>query len=131
MNNNLPNPNPYNVLNVSASASNTEITKAMKMAMVRKQYPLNVISQAHKSLLNPQERIIADYLREILPTVQRFQKTDFSQLEKMPETLDLLPELDNIDQDLVDLKTISKSDKKLGQILFAELPIKMAKLSNS
>ncbi|MFN6036217.1 MAG: hypothetical protein ACK48B_19755, partial [Dolichospermum sp.] len=75
MNNNLPNPNPYQVLNISPSASNTEITKAMKMALVQKKYPINVISQTHKSLLNPQERIIADYLREILPLVQRFQKT--------------------------------------------------------
>jgi hypothetical protein len=131
MNNNLPNPNPYQVLNVSSSASNTEITKAMKMAMVQKKHPLNVISQAHKSLLNPQERIIADYLREILPPLQRFQKTDLSELENLPETLDLLPELDNIDKEILEIKNISESDKKIGQILFSQSPLQMAKLSNS
>ncbi len=130
MNNNLPNPSPYQVLNISPSASNTEITKAMKMALVQKKYPINVISQAHKSLLNPQERIIADYLREILPLVQRFQKTDLSELENLPENLDLLPEIDNIDKEILELKNISESDKKIGQILFSQSPIQMAKLSN-
>lgn len=130
MNQNLPHPNPYQVLNISSSASNTEITKAMKMAMARKKYPLNVISQAHKSLLNPEERIIADYLQQILPPIQRFQKTDFSILAELPENLDLMPELDNIDQAIEELQTISENDQKLGKILFAESPIKMAKLSH-
>jgi hypothetical protein len=116
----LPNPNPYDVLNVSQTASKTEITKAMKMAMVKKEYPLNVISQAHKSLLNPEERLIADYLRPILPEIKRFQRCDFSELEEMTEKLELLPEFDNVDQMLEDLKTISESDQKLGKILFSE-----------
>ncbi|MFN7500024.1 MAG: hypothetical protein ACK5QV_04285, partial [Dolichospermum sp.] len=69
-------------------------------------------------------------LREILPLVQRFQKTDLSELENLPENLDLLPEIDNIDKEILELKNISESDKKIGQILFSQSPIQMAKLSN-
>jgi hypothetical protein len=57
-------------------------------------------------------------LRPILPEIKRFHRGDFSALEEMTETLELLPEFDDIDQMLEDLKTISESDQKLGKILF-------------
>ena len=69
-------PNPYDVLEVSPGASNKEITVAFAMAMKRRKYPVDAIAVARKSLMNPQERIIADYLRPILGTVQRFKRSD-------------------------------------------------------
>jgi tetratricopeptide (TPR) repeat protein len=90
--------NPYNILGVSPAASKAEITKALALAMKRKQYPVDVIAKAQKSLLKPEERIIADYLRPILPSIQRFQDSDLSALETPAPTLTLLSEFDGLEQ---------------------------------
>mgnify|MGYP000043485443 CR=1 FL=1 len=57
--------NPYDILGVSQSASKVEITKAVPLAMKRKQYPVDVIAKAQKSLMKSEERIIADYFHPI------------------------------------------------------------------
>ena len=90
--------NPYDILNVSTAASKAEITKAVAVAMKEKKYPLDVIAQAQKSLLNPEERVIADYLRPIIPTVKRFQMSDLFLLEQPEIKLYLLPIFDGLDQ---------------------------------
>jgi DnaJ-class molecular chaperone len=41
--------NPYDILGVSSAASKAEITKAVAVAMKRKQYPVDVIAKAQKS----------------------------------------------------------------------------------
>ncbi|WP_199197469.1 hypothetical protein [Chroococcidiopsis sp. CCALA 051] len=99
MNKNLnPNSiNPYDILGISPSASKAEITKAVAMAMKRKQYPVDVIAKAQKSLMKAEERIIADYLRPILPTVKRFKYSDLSALEQPLPKLELLSEFDELD----------------------------------
>ncbi len=90
--------NPYDILGVSQAASTAEITKAVTIAMKRKQYPVDVIAKAQKSLAKPEKRIIADYLRPILPAIKPFKSSDLSALEKPIQTLVLLPEFDGLEQ---------------------------------
>jgi hypothetical protein len=70
--------NPYAVLGVSPLASNAEITKAFGLAMKQRKYPADAIAKARKSLMNPDERIIADYLNPIIPLVKRFRSSDLN-----------------------------------------------------
>lgn len=90
--------NPYDILEVSPAASKAEITKAVAAAMKRKQYPVDVIAKAQKSLMKSEERIIADYLRPILPTIKRFKYSDLSALEQLAPTLVLLSEFDRLEE---------------------------------
>lgn len=68
--------NPYKILGVSPLASDAEITKAFSLAMKQRKYPPDAIAKARKSLMNPDERIIADYLTPIVPLVKRFKISD-------------------------------------------------------
>jgi hypothetical protein len=96
---NHPNPlNPYDILGVSQAASKAEITKAVAMAMKRKHHPVDVIAKAQRTLMKSEERIIADYLRPILPIINRFKSSDFALLKQPEQTLDLLPEFDGLEQ---------------------------------
>ena len=89
--------NSYDILGVSPAASKAEITKAVAVAMKRKQYPVDVIAKAQKSLMKAEERIIADYLRPILPIIKRFKYSDLSALEQPAPTLVLLSEFDGLE----------------------------------
>ncbi|MCC5622836.1 molecular chaperone DnaJ [Nostoc sp. CHAB 5715] len=55
-------------------------------------------TKAQKSLLKPEERIIADYLRPILPTIKQFKYSDLSALLQPAPRLVLLPEFDGLEQ---------------------------------
>ncbi|MDZ8051650.1 MAG: molecular chaperone DnaJ [Aulosira sp. ZfuVER01] len=90
--------NPYDILGISPAASKAEITKAVATAMKRKQYPVDIIAKAQKSLMKPEERIIADYLRPILAIIKRFKYSDLSALEQPVPELVLLPEFDRLEQ---------------------------------
>ncbi|MEH1766785.1 MAG: molecular chaperone DnaJ [Nostoc sp.] len=90
--------NPYDILGVSPAASKAEIAKAVAMAMKQKKHPMDIIAKAQKSLLKPEERIIADYLRPILPTIKHFKYSDLSPLVQPAPTLVLLPEFDGLEQ---------------------------------
>ncbi|WP_373543073.1 molecular chaperone DnaJ [Chamaesiphon sp.] len=68
--------NPYKILGVSPLSSDAEITKAFSLAMKQRKYPPDAIAKARKSLMNPDERIIADYLNPIVPRVNRFKIAD-------------------------------------------------------
>ena len=72
------NENPYKILNVSPLASNAEITKAFSIAMKQRKYPPDEIAKARKSLMNREERIIADYLSPVIPLVKRFKSIDIN-----------------------------------------------------
>jgi hypothetical protein len=89
--------NPYDILGVYPAASKAEITKAVAVEMKQKQYSVDVIAKAQKSLMKAEERIIADYLRPILPTIKRFKYSDLSALEQAVPTLVLLSEFDGLD----------------------------------
>ena len=113
--------NPYEILGVSQAASKAEIIKAVAMAMKRKQYSVNQIAKAQKILMNPEERIIADYLCPILPTIKRFRYTELSALDEPMPTLILLSEFDGLEQaiaqarkeELLDLEPLPMSLSEL------------------
>lgn len=90
--------NPYNILGVSPAASRAEIVRAVAVAMRRRQYPVDIIAKAQRSLMRSEERIIADYLRPILPTVKRFKYSDLSVLNQPVPTLVLLSEFDGLER---------------------------------
>ena len=90
--------NPYDILGVSPAASKAEIAKAVAMAMKQKKHPVDIIAKDQKSLLKPEERIIADYLRPILPTIKHFKYSDLSALLQPAPKLMLLPEFDGLEQ---------------------------------
>ncbi|MEM8829612.1 MAG: molecular chaperone DnaJ [Cyanobacteria bacterium P01_G01_bin.19] len=123
MNQPLIDPNPYDVLEVSPGASNKEITLAFTMAIKRRKYSPSIIAIARRKLLNPQERIIADYLRPNLPIVQRFKQTDFSLLHKPLAELNFLEQFDGLTEEIAQGDRISLGDKQLGEILFSGSPV--------
>lgn len=55
-------PHPYQVLELDPTASNAEVLKAFVTAMQRKQYPPDLLMRSRKILLDPVDRVIADYL---------------------------------------------------------------------
>ena len=118
MNQPIPIPNPYDVLEVSPGASKKEITIAFTIAMKKRKYSASAIAIARKSLMNPQERIIADYLRPIIPTIERFKRSDYSILNKPVAKIEFLPEFDNLAEAIEQTKEISSGDRNLGEVLF-------------
>lgn len=123
MNNQSITPNPYDVLEVSPGASNKEITVAFAMAMKRRKYPPDAIAIARKTLMNSDERIIADYLRPIIRPIQRFKRSDLSALNTPAPKLEFLTEFDDLEQAIADRDKVSQSDRQLGATLFADSPI--------
>ena len=118
-----PTPNPYDVLEISPEASNKEITIAFAMAMKKRKYSATAIAIARKSLVNPQERIVADYLRPIVPVIKNFKRSDFSLLNTPMPKIKFLPEFDGLEKAINDSNEILSSDKKLGEALFSSSSI--------
>lgn len=116
--------NPYHILGVSPAASKAEITKAVAAAMRRKQYPVDVIAKAQRSLLKSEERIIADYLRPILPTIKRFKSTDLSALEQSAPILVLLSEFDGLEEAIAQAAEVERLE-------WEPLPMTVAELLNT
>lgn len=113
--------NPYDILGISQAASKAEITKAVAVAMKRKQYPVDVIAKAQKSLMKPQDRIIADYLRPILPMIKRFKYSDLSALDQPVPTLMLLSEFDNLEQAIAQAKQEERLEREPLPMPLSEL----------
>lgn len=119
--------NPYDILNVPQTASKAEITKAVALAMKRKQYPVDVIAKAQKSLMKSEERIIADYLRPILPTIKEFRSSDLSALTEPVPTLTLLSEYDGLDNALTTANQQANIEQEPLPIPLSELFIEGVK----
>ncbi len=113
--------NPYEILGVSQAASKTEIAKAVAVAMKQKQYPVDVIAKAQKSLMKPEERIIADYLRPILPIIKQFKYSDLSALDEPVPTLMLLSEFDGLEQAIAQAKQEELLEREPLPIALSEL----------
>ncbi|MEB3886228.1 molecular chaperone DnaJ [Lyngbya sp. CCY1209] len=124
-NNQLPNPNPYQVLDVSPSASKGEITKAFAIAMKRKKYPPDIIARARKALMNEKERLIADYLHPVLPPIQRFKRQDFSELERPMPVVEMIPEFDDLRGAIAAENQSGDADKKLGKKIFSNCQLEI------
>jgi hypothetical protein len=91
--------NPYKILGVSRLASDAEITKAFSVAMKERKYPPDAIAKARKSLMNPDERILADYLSPAIPPIKRFRSSvvdreTLSEERLNPEQVDRLIHLE-------------------------------------
>jgi hypothetical protein len=115
-------PNPYDVIGVSQTASNAEITKSFAMAMKRREYSPEEIAKARKRLMNPEDRIIADYLRPILPIIKRFKRQDFIELNELSPIIEWLPEFDGLDDALKimnNIEGVSELDRQIGLALFS------------
>lgn len=123
MNNQSIAPNPYDVLEVSPGASNKEITVAFAMAMKRRKYPPDAIAIARKTLMNPDDRIVADYLRPIISPIQRFKRSDLSALDTPAPKLEFLTEFDDLEQAIANNNQVSQGDRQLGATLFADSPV--------
>ena len=64
--------------------------------MKRRSYSMDSIAKARKILMNPQDRIVADYLRPHLPLVQRLKTMSFSELSEPLPSLEILNSMDDI-----------------------------------
>lgn len=107
--------NPYDVLAVAEGASAAEITIAFKKAMQKKKYSVKQIAEARKQLMNPQQRLMADFLKPNLPIIQRFKKSDLSILNQ-PIPIIKLSEDFNIK---IDDKNMNKIEQKLAEQLLS------------
>jgi len=109
--------NPYDILGLTPAASKAEITKAMAVAMKQKAYPIDEIAKAQKALMKPEERLAADFLRPILPELQRFQRSDLSSLsEELPKLL-MLTEFDSLGDAIKASQNVSELDLQIGRKL--------------
>ena len=113
--------NPYDILEISPTASNKEITVAFTMAIKRRKYSPKDIAQARKSLMNSQTRIVADYLRPIVSPIENFETSDFSILERPIENLEFLADFDNLKSEIDSIDSISNTDRELGQSLLKSI----------
>jgi hypothetical protein len=106
--------NPYKILGISRLASNAEITKAFGLAMKQRKYSPDAIAKARKYLMNPEDRIIADYLSPIIPSVNQIE--DQSQKDLVPEQIDQLIqiEIDKLGQEDIEIQ----SNKELANLIW-------------
>jgi hypothetical protein len=108
-------PNPYDILDVSPDTPMKEIPQAFAMAMKQRKYPASAIAKARKLLMNPKERIIADYLRPILSKdIRDFQREDFSQLEASEIILEFSSDFDGLEEAIAEMNQVSEVDRRVG-----------------
>ena len=118
-------PNPYDVLGVPQAASKAEIVKAVAVAMKLRRYPVDAIAKAQKSLMDSKKRILADYLRPILPTIQRFKRKDLSALAMPAPQLEFLPQFDGLDaaiESATDRESLDTEPLTVSRDYFITLP---------
>jgi hypothetical protein len=115
--------NPYDILGLTSASSKAEITKAMAVAMKQKAYPIDAIAKAQKALMKPEERLVSDFLRPILPTLQRFQRSDLSALQEELPTLDILTEFEGLRDTIRTSKNVSELDIQIGKTLADSLTL--------
>jgi len=109
--------NPYDILGLTSASSKAEITKAMAVAMKQKVYPIDAIAKAQKSLMKPEERLVADFLRPILPMLRRFQRSDLSALQEELPKIEILTEFEGIRDTIRNSQNVSELDIQIGKIL--------------
>lgn len=98
--------NPYYILDISPMASKPEITQALAKAIKQKRYHVKVLADAQKTLLNPQKRIVADFLLPVLPSPKRFQTTNYDKLDLPEPHLDFLHSFDELNHHLENERNI-------------------------
>jgi hypothetical protein len=93
--------NSYDILEVSPSASISEIQAAVAKAMKSRKHSVKAIAEAQKALRDPQQRIIADFLLPVLPTAKRLKRSDYSCLEQEPPQIKYLEQFDGLDEEIL------------------------------
>lgn len=81
--------NPYSILDVPQNANNSQILRAMTVAMRKKQFPNTDIAQAKAQLSKPASRLAADF------TFPIFDPFD-----------DMAPLKASVNPEIIDIKTI-------------------------
>lgn len=110
--------NPYDVLNITPDTPMAEISKAFMMAVKRKQYPVDKIAKARKQLMNPKDRIIADYFRPLLPQeISEETHKAISEAQRSQRALRQLAELDDLEDAITQANDVSDIDARIGQTL--------------
>lgn len=115
---NLLSINPYDILEVDPTASEAEITKAFALAMKKRKHPVDAIARARKSLMNPEERVIADYLRPISPMIQRFKHQVMTEDDQPEIQLNFCDDFDTLETYISEIDQVSGIDRRLGETLF-------------
>ena len=110
-------PNPYDVLEISPDATTKDIPKAFAMAMKKRKYPAETIAKARKRLMNPKERLIAHYLRPILPEIAEFKNEDLENLDVSDQTVDWLYEIDDLEEAIANRNQPREIDRRVGSNL--------------
>lgn len=93
--------NPYDVLDISPACDPKEIPQAFAKAMKQRKYPVDAIAKARKRLMNPKERLVADYLRPLLPV---------GEFQRLPEES---TEVEELEVEIVDNEQLSEIDKRI------------------
>jgi hypothetical protein len=105
--------NPYKILGVSPLASDAEITKAFSIAMKQRKYPPDAIAKARRSLMNPEERIIADYLNPIVPLVKRFKIFDSTETNQIDYPVEERLTIAQIDKSIeIEIAKLVRADRE-------------------
>jgi hypothetical protein len=86
-------PHPYQVLELDPTATNAEVLKAFVTAMQRKQYPPDILMRSRKILLDPVDRVIADYLWGSWQQLQPTQTPNPAILDTLAAKIDELASL--------------------------------------
>ncbi len=110
--------NPYEILDITPDTPMAEISKAFTMAVKRRQHPVDKIAKARKQLMNPKDRIIADYFRPLLPQKigEETQKA-ISESQRSQKALRQLAELDDLEATIAQANDVSDIDTRIGQTL--------------
>ena len=78
--------NPYQILEVSQDANNSQILKAQMNAMRKRQYPNTDIAQARAQLSKPATRLAADFT---FPVFEPFDDMQLLQANLQPDIIDV------------------------------------------
>ncbi|NET02432.1 MAG: molecular chaperone DnaJ [Sphaerospermopsis sp. SIO1G2] len=113
--------NPYDILGLSQLASKAEIAQAVALAIKEKKHPIDAIAKAQKSLIKTEERIIADYLRPILPPIEEFQWSQLPASEQSTSSLTLLSEFDGLDQAIAQALQQQQQERETLPLNLSEL----------
>lgn len=112
--------NPYDVLGIAPETPISEIPKAFAAAMRLRQHSPQALAKARKCLMNPEERLMADYSRPLLPTEIADPKLeDFTPLHSVDEPLEFLPDLDELTTLVTSISAQqpSAADLRVGETL--------------
>jgi hypothetical protein len=116
-------PHPYQILELDPTATSAQVLKAFTLAMQRKQYPPDVLVKARKLLMNPDDRLILDYLwgswQQATPTSSSnpaVLATLAAKIDELASSIDKLARTEQLTPQLMD-EEIGAADRLLIEIV--------------